>query len=237
LKDFLGIGSSGKAKPTPTPTPTPKPAQEDSLQSSQRRFRGTAQSPATGTLKPVVLNTARSAGATLPGVTPTTKPPPRQQVATRPRKVTERKQSEKTLAKALNDPRGASPHKDKSAANKNSEKRSAGTAPPKNAEKRSIAKAEIKAVVKQREKTGDPEPKASAPAPTPTPSPTPSPTATPTPAPIQSVPKGEGTFTLEICPISGLLPARGVCKNTLRQRFKLGGEPTKFCNAAHHSGK
>jgi penicillin-binding protein 1B len=239
LKDFLGIGSSGKAKPTPTPTPTPKPAQDDALQSSQRRFRGTqgAAPGTTSTLKPVVLNTARSTGATLPAAAPTTKPPPRQQVATRPRKVTEPKQSEKTFAKPLNDPRGALPQKDRSAANKNNEKRSAETAPPKNSEKRSVAKAEIKTVVKQREKTGDPEPKASTPAPTPTPSPTPSPTAAPTPAPIQSVPRGEGTFTLEVCQVSGLLPARGACKNTLRQRFKLGGEPTKFCSAAHHGGK
>jgi hypothetical protein len=30
-----------------------------------------------------------------------------------------------------------------------------------------------------------------------------------------------------------LLPVRGVCKNTSRQRFKLGSEPTKFCNGSH----
>jgi hypothetical protein len=30
-----------------------------------------------------------------------------------------------------------------------------------------------------------------------------------------------------------LLPVRGVCKNTVRQRFKLGSEPTKFCNRSH----
>jgi penicillin-binding protein 1B len=224
LKDFLGLGSQTKAKPTPTPTPTPKPAQEDTPQSSLRRIQGPAQTltpKTTPTLKPVVLNTARSAGAALAAVTPRPKPPPRAQVATRPRKVTERKQSEKTVAKALSDSRG------------NDEKGTARKIDPKNAEKRSAPKAEIKTIVKQREKSGDPAPKSSKPTPTPTPTPKPSPTAAATPAIANTVPKGEGTFTLEVCPVSGLLPVRGMCKNTVRQRFKLGGEPTKFCSASH----
>ena len=226
LKEFLGFGAPTKAKPTPTPTPTPKPAQEDTPQSSQRQFQRPAQQAAprttpTPTLKPVVFNSERPTSGPLPAVTTRPKPPPRAQVATRPRKVTERKQSEKTVAKAIGDSRG------------NDEKRSARKADAKNAEKRSAPKAEIKTIVKQREKSGDQPPKSSKPAPTPPPSPKPSPTAVATPSVTNSVPKGEGTFTLEVCSVSGLLPVRGACKNTVRQRFKLGGEPTKFCSASH----
>ncbi|MGH9755867.1 MAG: hypothetical protein ACREA2_24055, partial [Blastocatellia bacterium] len=217
LKDFLGFGSP--AKPTPTPTPTPKAMREDTSQSSRRQFQGPAQA-STSTLKPIVFNTARSTSATFPAVTPGSKPPPTQ-VATRPRTVTERKRSEKTVAKASGDSRG------------NDEKRLAKKAAPKNAEKKSAPKAEIKTIVKQREKSGAQASKSSKPAPTPTPSPKPSPTAAATPTVVNSVPKGEGTFTLEVCQVSGLLPVRGVCKNTVRQRFKLGGEPTKFCSASH----
>jgi membrane peptidoglycan carboxypeptidase len=248
LKDFLGIGSP--AKPTPTPTPTPKPAQGDDPQSSRRQLQGPAQAPAprtTTTLKPVAFNTVRATGPTPSAVT--AKPPPRAQVATRPRRVAERKQGEKFVAaagakssgalsgktsgKTSGDLRGAPPTKDKPAANKNNEKKPAEKVDPKNAEKKSAPQAEIKTIVKQREKTGDQQPKSAKPSPTPTPSPKPSPTVAATPAAVHSVPKGEGTFTLEVCAVSGLLPVRGVCKNTVRQRFKLGGEPTKFCNGSH----
>ena len=249
LKDFLGLGSPAKPKPTPTPTPTPKPAEEGALQ-SQRQFQGSAQATTprtTPTLKPVAFNTVRATGAPIPVVTAKTKPPSRPQVATRPRKVTERKQSEKFVAKAPGDSRSVPLNKDKSAANKNNKKRSAEKSVPqnnekrlaekvvpKNVEKRSDQRAEIKTIVKQREKTGDQEPKSLKPAPTPTPSPKPSPTvAAVTPAVINSVPKGEGAFMLEVCSVSGLLPVRGVCKNTVRHRFKLGSEPTKFCNLSH----
>jgi penicillin-binding protein 1B len=224
LKEFLGLGSQPKAKPTPTPTPTPKPSQEGTPQSSLRRFRGPAQTltpRTTPTIKQVVLNTAKPA----PAVTPRPKPPPRAQVATRPRRATERDQSEKPVAKTLSVSRG------------NDTKSSARKIDPKSAEKRSTPKAEIKTVVKQSEKPDEQPPKSSKPAPTPTPSPKPSPTAAPTPSGAQSVPKGQGTFTLEVCQVSGLLPVRGVCQNTARQRFKLGGEPSKFCDAAHHGGK
>ncbi|HEV2669393.1 MAG TPA: PBP1A family penicillin-binding protein, partial [Blastocatellia bacterium] len=240
LKDFLGLGSSSKPKPTPTPTPTPKPAQGDALQSSPRKFQGQAQRAepkTTPTLKPVVFNSMRGGGPAPPTVTAKTKPPPRPQVATRPRRVTERKSGEKFVAAASTKTSGdsgvAPPNKDKSAANKNNEKRSAEKVDSKNVEKKSAPRAEIKTVVKQREKTSDQEPKSSTPSPTPSPSPKPSPTAAATPAASHSVPKGEGTFTLEVCSASGLLPVRGVCKNTVRQRFKLGSEPTKFCNLSH----
>jgi len=198
----------------------------------------------------------------------------------------DRKQSEKFIAKSPGESQSAPSHKDKSAANKNDEKRPVEKLASKNDEKRPVEKlaskndekrsaeklasrndekrpveklasrndekrsaeklaskivekrsdqrAEIKTIVKQREKIGDPGPKSSPPTPTPTPSPKPSPTAAAvTPAVAHSIPKGEDTFTLEVCSVSGLLPVRGVCK-TVRQRFKLGGEPTKFCSASHH---
>src|SRR5262245_34837395 len=241
LKDFLGLGSS-KPKPTPTPTPTPKPAQGDAPQSSQRRSQGPAQAPAPRTttpLKPVAFSTVKATGPTPSAVT--AKPPPRPQVATRPRTVAERKSGEKfvtvasstTSGKTSGDSRGAPPPKDKPAANKNNEKKSSEKLDPKNAGKKPAPQAEIKAIVKQREKPRDQEPKSTQPSPTPTPSPKPSPKAAATPAAVHSVPKGEGTFTLEVCAVSGLLPVRGVCKNTVRQRFKLGSEPTKFCNVSH----
>src|SRR5215510_14507304 len=254
LKDFLGIGSPSKPKPTPTPTPTPKPAQGDAPQSSQRQLQGPTQpgAPRTPTpLKPVAFNTVSATGPKPSAVT--AKPPPPPQVATRPRRVAERKPGEKIVAvtsttrsgktsgatsgktpgKTSGDSRGATSPKDKLAANKNNEKKSAEKVDPKNAEKKSASQVETKTIAKQHEKTGEQEQKSSKPSPTPTPSPKPSPTAAPTPATTHSVPKGEGTFTLEVCAVSGLLPVRGVCKNTVRQRFKLGSEPTKFCNGSH----
>jgi hypothetical protein len=41
---------------------------------------------------------------------------------------------------------------------------------------------------------------------------------------------------LEVCAVSGLLPVRGVCKTTVRQRFRLGSEPTRYCSLARHHG-
>jgi hypothetical protein len=139
----------------------------------------------------------------------------------------------KTPGKTSDNSRGANSPKDKPTANKDNEKKSAEKVDPKNAGKKPASQAEIKTTVKQREIAGAQEPRSSTPSPTPTPSPKPSPTVAATPAAVHSVPKGEGTFTLEVCAGSGLLPVRGKCKNTVRQRFKLGGEPTKFCNGSH----
>jgi hypothetical protein len=272
LKDFLGIGSPGKSKtaptPTPTPRPTPRPTEEGALRAPERQSHGAGQAPRTAApLKPVVFDSVRTTGVAIPNLTAKTKPPPRAQVATRPRKVMERKQSEKFAANSPGDSRSAPLHKDQTAAKKNNEKKSAEKIdPPKNNEKKSAEnvnsrknngkksaekagpskvekgsnqRAETKTVVK-RENAGAQAPKPLKPAPTPTPSPTPSPAPSPalsqTAAAGNSVPRGEGTFTLEVCSVSGLLPVRGVCKNTVRRRFKLGGEPAKFCSASHHSG-
>jgi hypothetical protein len=141
--------------------------------------------------------------------------------------------SGKTPGKTSDDSRGATSPKDKPTGNKDNEKKLAQKVDPKNAGKKPASQAEIKTTVKQPETAAAQEPKSSKPSPTPTPSPKPSPTVAATPAAVHSVPKGEGTFTLEVCAGSGLLPVRGKCKNTVRQRFKLGGEPTKFCNGSH----
>jgi hypothetical protein len=139
----------------------------------------------------------------------------------------------KPPGKTSDDSRGATALKDKPTANKDNEKKSAEKADPKNAAKKPASQAEIKTTVKQPETAAAQEPKSAKLSPTPTPSPKPSPTVAATPAAVHSVPKGEGTFTLEVCAGSGLLPVRSKCKNTVRQRFKLGGEPTKFCNVSH----
>jgi penicillin-binding protein 1B len=233
LKDFLGLGGSGKPKPSPTPTPTPKPTDEGGPQSrrqSQDRSQSTTQR--TTPLKPVVFSSERTTRAPIPSVTTKPKPPP--QVATRPRKVEERKQDQKFVARSPGDARNSSPNKDKSAANKNNEKKSAEKIDSRNKEKKSDQRAESKTLVKREQPVAQP-PKPSKPAPTPTlsPKPSPSPVAV-TPTVTHSVPKGEGTFMLEVCAVSGLLPVRGLCKTTARQRFKLGSEPTKFCNASRH---
>jgi len=252
LKDLFGLGSPAKAKTTPTPTPTPTPPkpyrpnqsyqqpyqQGDTIQPMARPTPRTA--PKTEpTLRPITFDTVRSTTPARPALTPRPKPPPRSQVATRPRTVTDRKQSEKTASKAPSAPRAVKPDKDKPAVikGKAEEKKSAKKGEIRSDEKKSITKVETKTASKQPEtkKTGDQIAKSSKPAPTPTLPPKPSPTAAPvTPAVANSIPKGEGTFTLEVCSVSGLLPVRGVCKNTTRQRFKLGSEPTKFCSAARH---
>jgi penicillin-binding protein 1B len=230
LKDFLGLGS-GKPKPTPTPTPTPKPTEEGALNSKkQLQGRDQANVPKATTLKPVVFSSERTTGNTSPAATAKPKPPLLAQVATRPRKVTERKQSSTFVAKSPSESRSAPLYKDKPAVSKNNEKKSE----PRTSDKKSDQRTETKTLVK-REKTGDQPPKLTKPSPTPTPSPKPSPIAVAAaPATSHSVPKGEGTFMLEVCSVSGLLPVRGLCKNTVRQRFKLGGEPTRFCSASRH---
>ncbi|HEX5084488.1 MAG TPA: penicillin-binding transpeptidase domain-containing protein, partial [Blastocatellia bacterium] len=233
LKDFLGLGGSGKPKPSPTPTPTPKPADEGGLQSrkqSQDRSQSTTQR--TTPLKPVVFSSEKTIGAPVPRVTAKPKPPP--QVATRPRKVEGRKQNQKFVARSPGEARNSSHNKDKSVANKNNEKKSTEKIDSRNKEKKSDQRAETRTLVKREQPAAQP-PKPSKPTPAPTlsPKPSPSPVAA-TPAVAHSVPKGEGTFMLEVCAVSGLLPVRGLCKTTVRQRFKLGSEPTKFCNASRH---
>jgi hypothetical protein len=217
LKDFLG---GGKPKPSPSPTPTPKPAEESGLQSrKQSQGRSPSAVPRATPLKPVVFSSERTTQSTIPAARSKPKPPP--QVATRPRKVTERKQTAEFVAKPPAAARSAPPSKDKSVAKKNDEKKS-------------DQRAETKTIVR-REKTADQAPKPVKIPPTPTPSPKPTPAAVvAAQAPTPSIPKGEGTFTLEVCSVSGLLPVRGACKNTVRQRFKLGIEPTRFCNPSHH---
>jgi hypothetical protein len=139
--------------------------------------------------------------------------------------VTDRKQNVAATAKSKSVPRSTKSDKDNLAAGKG-----------KTDEKKSAKKGEIKREDAKPESggAGNQVAKSSKPAPTPNPSPKPTPTVSPvTPAVASPTPKGEGTFTLEVCSVSGLLPVRGVCKNTVRRRFKLGSEPTRFCTASH----
>jgi hypothetical protein len=98
-------------------------------------------------------------------------------------------------------------------------------------DKKSDRKAEPKPDLKQPEAKKTNTQIVTATKPASTPAPKPSPTATPSPV-APPTPRGDGTFTLEVCSVTGLLPVRGVCKTT-RQRFKLGSEPTKFCLGRH----
>ncbi len=70
---------------------------------------------------------------------------------------------------------------------------------------------------------------------TPAPAPTPKPAPIATPAPPTS--KQIGTFVLEVCQVTGLLPVNGVCQTTTRKRFQLGTEPTVSCSADAHRRK
>lgn len=57
----------------------------------------------------------------------------------------------------------------------------------------------------------------------------PTPSATPTPRAAMQ----EGDFSLDVCDKSGLLPVKGLC-NTVKRRFRLGKEPTNYCNPGYH---
>ena len=172
------------------------------------------------------------------------KPPP--QVATRPRRVVERKPGEKlrrcvlqhtcqspgkTPGKTSDDSRGATSPKDKPTANKDNEKKSAEKADPKNAGKKPASQAEIKTIVKQRETAGAQQPKSLTPRQR---------------QPFSQTfsdsrrhacrrsfsPQGRRHVHTEVCAGADCPGSRQV-QNTVRQRFKLGGEPTKFCNGSH----
>lgn len=219
VKEFFGLGSSRAGSPAPTPNP-PRPERPRPSQPSQEN--NIRPAPKTEpTLRPITFEIAKTSMAPRPAAKPKQKPTPRPPVATRPRIVTSRKQNDKAVVKTTASKAG----KDKLAAGRS-----------KNDEKKSASKSQTSATSKQPEakKSVDQIAKSSRPAPTPKPEPKPTPTASPvTPAIANSTPRGEGTFTLEVCAVSGLLPVRGVCKNTVRKRFKLGGEPTRFCNVSH----
>ncbi len=63
------------------------------------------------------------------------------------------------------------------------------------------------------------------------PAPRPIPTPIATPPPVEP---REGTFVLEVCTTSGLLPVKGLCTSTVKRRFLLGKEPTAFCSPSEH---
>jgi penicillin-binding protein 1B len=229
LKEFFGFGSPASAKSTPQPS-TPRPTTEPTIRPTPR---------ATATPRPIPFETTSITETVLPPRT-TTKPAPSPsprtlslpkprparapQVATRPRTVTDRKNkgnvSGDRTAKSDKDKKDK-PAKEKIVAAKKDDKKSE-TGPA--AKKQPEQKKPVSQLVK-----------VSKPATTPTPAATPTPVPIPVP-PAPQGPKGEGTFSLEVCSVSGLLPINSVCKNTIRKRFKVGSEPTKFCSAARHGG-
>lgn len=217
VKEFFGFGKSTSAQITPEPAPaaTPRPTP-----------RATA-TPRPITYSPTPRPTMFIAAAATPAPRPTVSPKPKQirapQVATRPRKVTNEK-SNKKITRPKVDNRAVK--SDKSGKDKQAKDKLADS---RKDDKKS---AEPKPALKQLEAKKTNTQIATAAKTAPTPAPKPSPTATPPPA-ASPTPRGDGTFTLEVCSVTGLLPVRGVCKTTTRQRFKLGSEPTKFCPARH----
>jgi membrane peptidoglycan carboxypeptidase len=211
MKEFFGFGSSTATAPSPTPNPPkperPRPRPEETIKPAPKPEQ---------TLRPITFEAVKVSTPSRPVTKPKPKPPPRPQVATRPRTVTKQKQNDKATVKT---------GKERLATNKS-----------RNDQKKSASKGEAKAASKRPEAQKNSAQLAKSLKPTPTPKPEAKPTPTappPTPAVVNSTPKGEGTFTLEVCAVSGLLPVRGVCKNTVRKRFKLGAEPTRFCNGLH----
>jgi penicillin-binding protein 1B len=225
MKDFFGLGSaSGKATPTPMPS---RPGREDSPSKAAPRGEPT--------LRPIMFDSTKTTAPISMSLTPRPKPPPDPQVATRPRTVT---QKEKNAAKLKGGSQVAKSDKDKASAQ---------------AEKKVIKKGDNKTsgALPELKKPGPQVARSTKPGPTPKPAPTPKPSSTPKPVPtlkptptpapvtptvVHSTPRGDGTFMLEVCAVSGLLPVRGVCKTTVRQRFRLGSEPTRYCSLARHHG-
>jgi penicillin-binding protein 1B len=234
LKEFFGFGSPASAESTPKPA-RPRPPLEPTVKPTPR---------ASPTLRPITFETTTTTEATrataitepaspLRRVSPPKPKPARPpQVATRPRTVTDRNQTGKTSPKATSktgaDQRAAKSDKDRK------DKPAAAKPSVRKDDKKPDKQADAKTTAKKQPETKKPDSqlvKVSKPAPTPTPDATPK----PTPVLVPSTPRGDGTFTLEVCSVSGLLPVPDVC-NKVRQRFKLGSEPTKFCSKARHGG-
>jgi penicillin-binding protein 1B len=82
---------------------------------------------------------------------------------------------------------------------------------------------------------------ASEPEPQPIPQPDPQPASTPTPRP----PTGGqiagataiGTVTLEVCPLTGLLPLPGICPTSVSRVFPAGREPRITCRQSFHTNR
>ncbi len=229
MKEFFGFGSPASASPSPTPNsskPEPKPKRVERQGQFEQEAMNRPAPKTDPTLRPATFDAVRTTPATTRKVKPT--PTPRPQVATRPRTVTGRNRNDKVVVTPI----AAKSKKDKLAAGKG-----------KNDDMKSAKKGEMKTASKQPEakKPGNQIVKSSKPSPTPKPAARSEAKSTPTPAPVtpavaSSTPRGEGTFTLEVCAVSGLLPVPGVCKNTVRRRFKLGSEPTRYCSASRHGG-
>jgi penicillin-binding protein 1B len=232
VKEFFGFGSAS-AKATPTPTPT-RPGREEGVARPAPRSTPKVEP----TIRPIMFESTATNTSVPMSVAPKLKLAPDPQVATRPRTVTERKRNEKTAVKTKAvktkmDSQAVKSEKNKSSSSQ-TEKKSAKKGEIKPAGKPSDPKKTEAQVAKSTKSTPAPKP-ASTPKSAATPKPTP--TAAPiTPAVVNSPPRGDGTFTLEVCSVSHLLPVRGICKTTVRQRYKVGSEPTRYCSLARHAG-
>ena len=220
VKEFFGFGKPTSAKITPEPAPEAAPRPVPRATATPRPL---TYSP---TPKPTMFTAEAATPAPRPAVSPKPKPTRPPQVATRPRTVANPKSNEK-LPKPKADDRAVKSdkdRKDKQAKDKLADSRKDN--------KKSDRKVEPKPALKQPEAKKTNAQIVTVAKTAPTPAPKPSPTATPLPV-APPAPRGDGTFTLEVCSVTGLLPVRGVCKTTTRQRFKLGSEPTKFCPGRH----
>ncbi len=217
LAAAFGFGSPSPPKPTPTPWASGglKPASQLNLEEDEslpitpearRKLAGDTFRETTdfSAPRPTPQISARKSGTQAP------KPMEFRQPATRPRIVNLPKPKPTPTPRPIVTKRSTKPVKPKPAPTV-------------------IAKS-----TREREKPSPtPTPKIVAAA-KPTPTPTPPPVVVPTPTPAPVSPPQAGTFVLEVCSVSGLLPVSGVCTSTVRRRFKLGQEPTTFCSASRH---
>ncbi|MBK9706491.1 MAG: PBP1A family penicillin-binding protein [Acidobacteria bacterium] len=114
---------------------------------------------------------------------------------------------------------------------------STGTTRPRRVEQdaRKTIKTPTKPAPKPRVANVKPTPKPKVVAVRPTPVPAPVLRPAPVVQPVQPTAQ-PGTFVLEVCALSGLLPVNGVCNTRVKKRFTLGREPTAFCNESRHRG-
>ncbi|MFN0086492.1 MAG: PBP1A family penicillin-binding protein [Blastocatellia bacterium] len=177
-----------------------------------------------------------------PQARPTPKPTPRQPVASRPRRVVD-DEPKSTRTDGNKGKFG----KKQPPAPANTRTSNARPAEKKADDRRALSAASATASRSSRppptptpraaeNATPKPRPVAKA-TPTPVDRPAPIDRPAPTPAPppqTTNTPKGDGTFTVELCSDTGLLAVKGICTNTYRKRFNASNVPTKRCSAAQH---
>ncbi|MDX2029077.1 MAG: PBP1A family penicillin-binding protein [Blastocatellia bacterium] len=236
-------GATERPRATPRPRPTAPPAAYSGFGGAIAQATPRLAAPAptfTREREPERerdAKTAKPAPQTRPKPTPT----PRLPVATRPRRVIEE------------DPKTARPDGSKGKFGKNqppvpantrtssakpvekkTDDRRGLTAAPASRGLKKPAPTPTPRVIARATPTPRPVPRATPPPVRPTPTPAPAPVIQQAPPPPVSTPKGDGTFTVEICSDTGLLAVKGICTNTYRKRFNAANVPTKRCSAALH---